>query len=130
MFNYNYHKDHSTLHVNCESPRAYFIPYDSEKKALADNRANSKNVISLCGEWDFKFYPTPSDIGDFIAEDFVILSADKMSVPRSWQTLLDKGYDVPNYTNHSYPFPVDPPHVPSNNPSALYSRDIYVGETL
>ena len=130
MFNYNYHKDHSTLHVNCESPRAYFIPYDSEKKALADNRANSKNVISLCGEWDFKFYPTPSDIGDFIAEDFEILNADKMSVPRSWQTLLDKGYDVPNYTNHSYPFPVDPPHVPSNNPSALYSRDIYVGETL
>ena len=30
----NYHKSLSDFHVNCEKPRAYFIPYESEKKAL------------------------------------------------------------------------------------------------
>ena len=70
MFDFVYHTAHDVLHVNCEKPRAYFIPYESEKKALADNRADNANFISLCGEWDFKFYPTPADIEDFLREDF------------------------------------------------------------
>ncbi|MBR2460573.1 MAG: DUF4981 domain-containing protein [Clostridia bacterium] len=45
-----------------------------------------------------------------------------MTVPMSWQNALGKGYDVPNYTNVNYPYPVDPPHVPDNNPCALYKR--------
>ena len=127
MFDLAYHTSLDVLHVNCEKPRAYFIPYDNEKKALADNRADNANFISLCGEWDFKFYPTPENIEDFLSADFV-LSGDKMDVPRSWQTVIGKGYDVPQYTNHEYPFPFDPPFVPVDNPSALYSRELYIGE--
>ena len=67
MFDFVYHTAHDVLHVNCEKPRAYFIPYESEKKALADNRADNANFISLCGEWDFKFYPTPENIEDFLS---------------------------------------------------------------
>ena len=59
MFELNYHLSLESLHVGCEKPRAYFIPYESEDKAIEDNRGESKNFISLCGEWDFKFYPTP-----------------------------------------------------------------------
>lgn len=128
MFNYDYHKDHNTLHVNCERPRAYFVPYDSENKAIADSRDSSLNFISLCGVWDFKFYPTPDDIDDFTVEGFELGNCDRMSVPRSWQTVLGKGYDVPNYTNFEYPFPINPPHIPANNPSALYSRNVFIGE--
>ena len=128
MFIYNFHNDLNTLHVNCEKPRAYFIPYDSEKKALSDNRACSANFLSLCGEWDFKFYPTPADIEDFTSEDLQLTDGHKMTVPRSWQTMLGKGYDVPHYVTHEYPFPVDPPHIPAINPSALYSREVFIGE--
>ena len=130
MFDFSYHTAHDVLHVNCEKPRAYFIPYENEKKAIVDNRADSANFISLCGEWDFKFYPTPDLIEDFTAKDFVLCDADKIDVPRSWQTVLGRGYDVPQYTNHEYPFPLDPPFVPADNPSALYSREVYVSENL
>ena len=108
MFNYNYHNELESLHIGCEKPRAYFIPYESEKKALEDNRESSAYLISLCGEWDFKFYPSPDMIENFLSDDFSLANADKMNVPRSWQTSLGKGYDIPNYTNHEYPFPLGP----------------------
>ena len=130
MFNLNYHRSLNTLHVNCEKPRAYFIPYESEDKALSDNRAASENFISLCGEWDFKFYSSPENIEDFTSDSFTMSDADKMTVPRSWQTVLGKGYDVPNYTNHEYPFPFDPPFVPTKNPSALYSRSVFISKKM
>ncbi len=128
MFDLNYHTSHAHLHVNCEKPRAYFIPYENEKAALADRRAQSKFLVSLCGEWDFRFYSLPSQIEDFTAEGFSTDGFDKIDVPRSWQTVLGKGYDVPQYTNHEYPFPFDPPHVPADNPCGLYSRDVYLGK--
>ena len=40
-------------------------------------------------------------------------------LPR-WQIL---GYEDPNYTNINYPFPVDPPYVPDDNPCGVYSRE-------
>ena len=44
----------------------------------------------------------------------------------NWQMALDRGYDVPNYTNVNYPFPCDPPHVPDENPCGLYQRHFFV----
>ena len=67
-------------------------------------------------------------IEDFTAEGFCTCGFDKMTVPRSWQTVLGKGYDTPNYTNVNYPYPVDPPHVPDANPSALYARSFELTE--
>ena len=124
MLKFNYHTSLDVLHVNCEKPRAYFVPFENEEKALCGDRSTSERLISLCGKWDFKFYARPSDIDEFTENAFTTDSFDKMDVPRSWQTVLGKGYDVPMYTNHLYPFPFDPPHVPSENPSALYSRDV------
>ncbi len=127
-FEYNFHKSPEVLHYGCEAPRAYFVPYHSEASALTDNRAASSRFFSLCGDWDFKFYPVPSMIEDFTAEGFYRCGFDKMTVPRSWQTVLGKGYDTPNYTNVNYPYPIDPPHVPDANPSALYVRDFELTE--
>ena len=123
---FEYHKSLDVLHLGCEAPRAYFIPYDSEKKALSNNRDDSKFFIQLCGEWDFKFYKSPLDIEDFTAESFMMSDFDKINVPRSWQTVFGRGYDVPQYTNVRYPFPFDPPNVPSENPSGLYSRNVFI----
>ena len=123
-----YHKGLDHLHVNCEKPRAYFIPYQSEATASGNNRAKSHNFISLCGDWDFKFYPSSEGIteeGVLSCEEF-----GKIMVPRSWQSDLGKGYDTPNYLNVRYPFPVDPPHVPDNNPCGLYRREVFIHKDM
>ena len=126
--NYNYHNCLDNLHVNCEKPRAYFIPYQDEKSAKDDNRAKSFNFVSLCGDWDFKFYPSLEAVTE--AE---LLSCDefgKITVPRSWQSDLGKGYDTPNYLNVRYPIPVDPPFVPEDNPCGLYRKDVIIHKDM
>lgn len=36
--------------------------------------------------------------------------------------------DVPQYINISYPFPVDPPYVPIDNPAGIYHREFVIDE--
>lgn len=126
--NKEYYQDRSILHIGCEKPRAYFIPYDNEKSALKDNRAYSGYFISLCGDWNFRFFGSLNDIPDFTAEEFEFI--EKITVPMSWQVLTDRGYDTPNYTNVNYPFPVCPPFVPDDNPCGLYQRTFFVTEDM
>lgn len=38
-------------------------------------------------------------------------------VPSNWQM---HGFDKPIYTNITYPFPLDPPFVPVDNPTGCY----------
>ena len=116
-----FHKSLKVLHDGCEAPHAYFIPYHNEKSSIVGNRADSRFFKSLCGEWDSVYFKTPSEIPDFTEKDFSP-EWQKLTVPMNWQMALDRGYDVPNYTNIRYPFPCDPPHVPDNNPSMLYRR--------
>ena len=119
----SYHKDLNSLHIGCEKPRAYFIPYADEASALAGNRDDSKYFINLCGEWNFKFYETFEDVtDDFLKADF----EDRIPVPKCWQTQLGKGYDVPLYSNLFYPHPIDPPYVPEDNPAGHYNRKISI----
>ena len=73
----------------------------------------------LNGEWRF-FYATD---GDLINPTGKINKWDKIEVPSCWQI---KGYDVPNYTNINYPFPVDLPFVPDINPVGIYEREFVV----
>ncbi len=118
-----YHRSLAHLHVNCEPPRAYFIPFESEVAALCADRSESADFISLCGEWDFKFYNSERELPDFLAPDFAP-EYEKIPVPRSWQTMLGRGYDTPNYINKTYPFDFDPPNIPSDFPCGLYRREL------
>jgi len=126
----DYHTTEQILHVNCEAPRAYFIPYTSKCAALGENRDTSPYFKSLCGVWDFKFYKSVHDICDFTCACFDRADMEKLPVPMNWQMALDRGYDVPNYTNVNYPIPVDPPHVPDENPCGLYIRDFNVPQSM
>ena len=115
-----YYQDLHTLHVGCEEPRAYYIPAHSYDAAKDENRAKSVYFKSLCGVWDFKFYQSVSDLPEITELDGV--SFDSIEVPRSWQTKLGSGYDVPQYSNCAYPFPFDPPYVPAQDPCGLYVK--------
>ena len=125
-FKYSYHNDLSTLHLGCEPNRAYYIPYSTKESALSDERANSARVSSLCGQWDFRFNNSIDEADDFLADAFTTEGFDKIDVPRSWQTYLNRGYDVPVYANTYILIPNDPPHVPAENPCGLYVRELEI----
>ena len=120
----DYHKDLNSLHVGCEAPHSYFIPFASAQGAAVGARAASPYFKSLCGCWHFKFYKNVNLVPDPRSEQ--IDYTDAIDVPSNWQYNIGKGYDVPQYTNVDYPFPMDPPNVPAMNPAALYSRDFTV----
>lgn len=129
----DYHLSPDTLHIGCEAPRAYFIPFQSEKLAISSaktvNRGASSYFKSLCGEWQFKYFKSLNDV----CPNHALTNTDgfeTMTVPMSWQMALDRGYDVPNYTNVNYPIPVDPPFVPDENPCALYVRDFTIPASM
>ena len=125
-----YHKSLETLHVNCLEPRAYFIPFADEKTAASRERSESDYFVPLCGEWDFRFFKSFEDVlrepPEYVGES----GFDKISIPRSWQTYTDRGYDVPLYSNLEYPFPTDPPFVPDENPCGLYVRKFTLDKKL
>ena len=124
----NYHKSTEVLHFGCEKPRAYFVPYESAESALKDVRGSSKFFKSLCGTWDFRYFSSPYEIEDFTDDEpgIEIFDYEKITVPMNWQVELDRGYDAVQYTNVKYPYPIDPPHVPDDNPCGLYNRDFFV----
>ena len=116
----DYHKSLAELHVGCEKPRAYFIPYSEKNEAKDDIRDSSPYFKTLIGEWSFRFFPSVTEISDPLEVEFE--KTDRISVPMNWQNALGRGFDTPNYTNTNYPYPVDPPHVPDENPAGVYAR--------
>ncbi len=119
----DYHKSQKVLHVGCEAPHAYFIPYQDEETASADHRGASRYFKNLSGDWSFRFYPSVTDVEDFLAPAFDRAGMETLTVPKNWQSEIDRNYDLPEYHNVNYPYPVDPPHVPDDNPAGLYIRD-------
>ena len=75
--------------------------------------------LSLDGDWAFRFSATAEAPLDFVAEAFDDAGWDRLPVPSHWQL---HGYGAPAYTNVVYPFPVEPPNVPDENPTGDYLR--------
>jgi len=126
-----YWEDPHKLHINCENPHSYFIPFENEIRAKTGVRGNSKYFKNLNGVWKFKYHESVHQAEEgFYSESYNANGWDELEVPSNWQML---GYDIPNYTNVNYPYPVDPPYVPNDNPAGLYIRDFDVrdaaGET-
>jgi len=109
------------LQENREQPRAYYIPYADLESAVSRQRGRSPYFKLLNGSWKFKYCPSIiSAPEDFYKDEFDKKDWDNLQVPSSWQV---NGYDQLQYTNVLYPYPVDPPYVPNDNPVGLYSRE-------
>ena len=93
---------------NRVAPRSYYIPSGVSEYTL------------LNGEWDFAYFDNYLDIPEKIEK------WDKIPVPSCWQL---HGYENPNYTNINYPYPVDPPYVPDDNPCGVYKRTFEINNT-
>lgn len=121
-----YHKTQKTLHVGCERPTAYMIPYESASAAIEGVRGRSAFFKNLCGEWSFAYYPSLARLGGVERLLDAPIGDERINVPMSWQYMLDRGYDTPDYINQRYPFPVMPPEVPADNPTGIYERSFFV----
>ncbi|MEQ0559560.1 glycoside hydrolase family 2 TIM barrel-domain containing protein [Amycolatopsis sp. NEAU-NG30] len=72
-------------------------------------------ALSLNGTWRFRLSPAVAAAPAGVErDDFDDSAWDELPVPSMWQL---HGHGRPAYTNVQYPFPVDPPHVPSGNPT-------------
>ncbi len=119
-----YWEDPNTLHIGCEKPRAYYIPYESREEALRGVREEARSVTMLTGTWLFRYHDSVEEIDEqFHEEGYDASGWDTIPVPANWQM---HGYDRPHYTNVNYPFPCDPPFVPNENPAGLYLRDFHL----
>ena len=118
-----YYEDYQNFHVNTCPHRSYFIPYESAESALAGNRNRSGRLTLLNGTWEFAYFNNPQSVPEEVLHAHGKVTADSITVPGSWQL---QGYDAPQYLNTRFPFPVDPPFVPNDNPTGVYARDLFV----
>lgn len=77
--------------------------------------------MSLNGQWRFRLSPTATtEDASFAGSGFDASGWETVAVPGHW--VLQGVGGAPAYTNVVYPFPVDPPHVPTENPTGDHLR--------
>ena len=114
------------VQVNRKPARAYYIPFATTETALMHHKGMSPYYKLLNGTWQFSYYDKYSDAPDnFHTLDFDSSAWTSIPVPSNWQM---HGYDKPHYTNVNYPFPVNPPYVPNENPAGLYIKEFTLPE--
>lgn len=80
--------------------------------------------LDLDGDWRFRLLPSHRGLDDAVADPGLDdADWDHLAVPSHWVLAGDDfPYGKPIYTNVIYPFPVDPPHIPDENPTGEYRR--------
>ena len=90
------------FNINREDPHASMISFPDEKSALEAIKTNSPDYKSLDGIWKFNWAKTPDQRPFwFFKDDYDTRDWKDIKVPSNWQM---QGYDVPVYTNITYPF--------------------------
>ena len=85
---------------------------------------DSAEKVSLNGDWKFLYLAAPEySPRGFEQAEYDTKDWDTIEVPSCWQR---KGYDQMHYTDVYYLFPLNPPFVPSENPTGIYKREFQV----
>ncbi|SKA82983.1 evolved beta-galactosidase subunit alpha [Caloramator quimbayensis] len=114
--------------INRLSPRAYFYSYLDKEAALTFEKKLSMGYKLLNGIWDFYYTDAPEYSPEgFYDEDFDSSNWCKIRVPGHWQL---QGFKSPHYTDLYYPFTLNPPYVPTMNPTGIYRRNFYIDESF
>ncbi len=113
-----YYEDLHILHENTMPDRSYYVPASARMDGLEEQRELSDRIQMLNGQWEFKYYDSIYQLREpFYSPGFDTQDFEVVPVPGVWQNY---GYDNHQYTNFRYPFPVDPPYVPQDNPCGAY----------
>ena len=113
-----YFEDLEILHDHVMPNRSYYIPASKRVDGLVEQRAQSDRFQMLSGNWGFRYYNSIYDLQErFFEMDASEEDFETIPVPGMWQNY---GYDSHQYVNVKYPFPMDPPYVPQENPCGTY----------
>ncbi|MFG2028882.1 glycoside hydrolase family 2 TIM barrel-domain containing protein [Streptomyces sp. NPDC048825] len=105
---------HSVDYVEDVSPGSGALP------PRARYTSSDAKSLSLNGSWRFRLSATADAEDDsFAADRYDAGNWAELQVPGHW---VLQGHGSPIYTNHLYPFPVDPPRVPTENPTGDHLR--------
>ncbi len=112
--------------INRLPARSTFVPFATADSAVEGISELSPWWRSLNGSWKFFYTETVAESpDDFFVPDYDDSGWDSLAVPSCWQM---HGYGHPHYTNVVYPIPVDPPYVPTENPTGAYRTQFSVPE--
>lgn len=114
----------SVQDINREPAHAAMMPFPDVDSAIKNKRKQSSWCSVLSGDWKFKFVKTCEDVPEGFEKDNDIANDwDTIPVPSNWQML---GYEIPIYTNVTYPIPMTAPEVQKENSNGLYKRSFEV----
>ncbi|MGI5868341.1 MAG: glycoside hydrolase family 2 TIM barrel-domain containing protein [Kiritimatiellia bacterium] len=114
-------EDLNNFAVNRLEPRAGFTPFADADSAKWAAPGDSSLVRVLNGDWQFHYAERPEEApADYFEVDHDDLEWDTLPVPSMWQM---HGYGQPWYTNVNYPFTLNPPYVPDENPTGTYRKE-------
>ncbi len=98
-----------------------FSPGSGRRITPRSRLVSNAPEIDLSGTWRFHFSPRPEAAPEWAeAVDFDDSGWDQIQVPSHWVLLGRDEWGKPAYTNINYPFPVEPPFVPDENPTGDY----------
>jgi beta-galactosidase/beta-glucuronidase len=113
--------------VNALSSHAWFIPFDAPDVPIPQYPTDSNRSILLNDKWDFVYLRSHKALPENLQYLFHPgAKLDYIDVPGCWEL---QGYGRPQYLNITYPFPVDPPHIPDANPVGVYRRVFSIPKT-
>ena len=100
-----------------EAGRSSFLLFSNEAELKDNNPQKSELYQSLNGNWKFNIVKNPTQRPmNFFATSLDDTNWKNIQVPSNWEL---QGYDIPIYTNITYPFPKNPPFIGGNyNPVA------------
>jgi beta-galactosidase len=102
-------ENEAVFRINKEEPHTTKMPFPTANEALTKTRMESPWALSLNGDWNFHWTPTPAGHPtDFYIENFDDSAWKTIPVPSCVEI---QGYGTPIYTNNTYPFKKDPPRV-------------------
>jgi beta-galactosidase len=118
-FTFKEWEDPTVVDINSESPHASFMTYTNPEDIFEDNFGSSPMQKSLNGNWKFYYVNKPEERPtDFFKNGYNDFNWSELTVPSNWEM---KGFGIPIYTNHVYPFPKNPPFIDhSYNPVGSY----------
>lgn len=120
-------ENHQIDGINRMPARAYFLTFPSKEKALLNNNRYTHAFKNLNGVWKFMFLDAPEYSPEgFFNSDFDVTKMDDITVPGNWQL---QGYGKMHYSDLWYNFPINPPYVPTENPTGIYKRTFFVEES-
>ena len=114
--------------INRLDARAHFLSFPSKDMALLNENKYTHAFKNLNGEWKFLFLDAPEySPKDFYKSDFNTDYFDNITVPGNWQL---QGYGKMHYSDLWYNFPINPPYVPTENPTGIYKRKFNINESF